>query len=366
MTSPASRDHLIDAFLAQHGLAEAERTPLAGDASTRRFTRLRTGDGERYILMDQPPAAESDVAPAEATVEERRALGYNASARLAGGRMDAFVAVADFLRSRGLSAPEIVAFDHGAGLAVVEDLGDALFVHRIAAGADERDLYAAAVDVLVRLHAEPPPPVLESRGVRWPLHRLDTLAFDAGLDPFLEWWPKYTGGAEPDDDAATQWSELWAEVKRLGDAGAQVFAHRDYHAENLLWLPERKGAARVGMVDFQDAVIAHPAWDLLHLLQDARRDVSPEVAEAMLDRYLAARPDLHRETFLHDYHALAAANAARILGRVFARQEVLRGTGKYTAFMPRTWRHLERNLDRAGLNDLSAWFDRHVPRETRP
>lgn len=366
MTSPASRDDLIDAFLSRHGLAEAERTPLAGDASTRRFTRLRTPSGDRFILMDQPPAAESDVAPAEASIEERRALGYNASARLAGGRMDAFVAVADFLRDRGLSAPEIVAFDHEAGLAVVEDLGDALFVHRIAAGDDERELYAAAVDALVRLHAEPAPPVLESRGVRWPLHRLDTLAFDAGLDPFLEWWPKYAGGSQPDASAAAEWSELWAEVKRLGDEGAQAFAHRDYHAENLLWLPEREGAARVGMVDFQDAVIAHPAWDLLHLLQDARRDVSPEVAEAMLDRYLAARPDLDRGTFLHDYHALAAANAARILGRVFARQEVLRGTGKYAAFMPRTWRHLERNLDRAGLTDLSAWFDRHVPRETRP
>jgi hypothetical protein len=120
------------------------------------------------------------------------------------------------------------------------------------------------------------------------------------------------------------------------------------------------------MVDFQDAVIAHPAWDLLHLLQDARRDVSPELESTMLDRYLAGRPELDRETFLHAYHALAAANAARILGRVFARQEALFNRGKYRAFMPRTWRALERDLDRAGLTGLQAWFDRHVPRETRP
>ena len=357
---------MIELFLREHGLQDAVRAPLAGDASTRQFTRLRARDGRRLILMDQPPAAESVTAPENASVEERTALGYNASARLAGGRMDAFVVVADYLRSRGLSAPEIVAFDADLGVAVVEDLGDGLFVRRIVEGADEHELYAAAVDALVSLHEAAPPAALESRGLCWPLHRLDTLAFDAGLDPFLEWWPKYAGAPEPYDAAAREWSALWGPVKRIGDEGAEVFAHRDYHAENLLWLPEREGAARVGMVDFQDAVIAHPAWDLLHLLQDARRDVPPSVEAAMQHRYLAARPALDRETFLHDYHALAAANAARILGRVFARQEVLRGTGKYAAFMPRVWRHLERDLERAGLTELSAWFDRHVPRDTRP
>ena len=316
--------------------------------------------------MDQPPQAESVTAPEDATVEARRALGYNASARLAGGRVDAFVAVASYLRGRGLSAPEIHAFDADAGLAVLEDLGDDLFVRRIAAGADEAELYAAAVDALVRLHAEPPPAALEGEGVRWPLHRYDTLAFDAGLDPFLEWWPRYAGTPEPSAAAVAEWSALWAPVKKLGEEGADAFAHRDYHAENLLWLPERAGVARVGMIDFQDAVLAHPAWDLLHLLQDARRDVSPEIERAMLDRYLAARPELDRESFLHGYHALAAANAARILGRVFARQEALHGTGKYAAFMPRTWRNLERDLRAAGLTDLKSWFDRNVPRETRP
>src|SRR5262249_2847787 len=155
---------------------------------------------------------------------------------------------------------------------------------------------------------------------------------------------------------------LWAPVWVRGEAGATVFTHRDYHARNLLWLPERSGVARVGMVDFQDALRAHPSWDLLHLLQDARRDIPPELQTAMLDRFLAARPELDREGFLADYRALAASNAARILGRVFARQ-VLLGRPQYREYMPRTWRYLERNLADPALRGLKAWFDRHVPAE---
>jgi aminoglycoside/choline kinase family phosphotransferase len=118
------------------------------------------------------------------------------------------------------------------------------------------------------------------------------------------------------------------------------------------------------MLDFQDAVKAHPAWDLTHLLQDARRDISPELEAAMLDRFLGARPQLDREAFLHDYRALAASNAARILGRVFARQTLL-GRPLYKQFMPRTWRYLERDLEDPSLAGLKAWFDRHVPAGAR-
>ncbi|HEX7946508.1 MAG TPA: phosphotransferase, partial [Phenylobacterium sp.] len=179
-----------------------------------------------------------------------------------------------------------------------------------------------------------------------------------------EWWPKFAG-IEPFGQAATaEWDALWAPVWVRGEAGASVFTHRDYHAQNLLWLPERSGVARVGMLDFQDALKAHPAWDLTHLLQDARRDVSPELEAAMLDRFLAARPELDREAFLHDYRALAASNAARILGRVFARQALL-GRRQYEAFMPRTWRYLERNLEDGAMAGLKAWFDRHVPAQAR-
>ena len=350
-------------FLKAAGLADAARTPLAGDASTRRYERLTTADGRKLILMDQPPAEESAVAPEDADADQRRALGYNAEARLAGGSVAAFVAIAGWLRERGLSTPVVGARDAAAGLAVLEDLGDDVFASH---DRDLQTIYGAAVDALAGLHETAPPRVITADGERWPLHRYDALAYRAGLDPFLEWWPAFAGLPAPSDEARAEWSALWAPVIALGESSTPVFVHRDYHAENLLWLPDRPGLARVGMIDFQDAVSGHPAWDLLHLLQDARRDVAPELEAAMLDRYLAARgPALDRETFLHDYRALATLNAARILGRVFARQEVLFRRDRYTAFMPRTWRHLERNLGHGDLDGLRGWFDRHVPAGAR-
>src|SRR6516164_9852447 len=135
------------------------------------------------------------------------------------------------------------------------------------------------------------------------------LARNIGTDTLLEFWPQCTGMPAPGVEAVAEWDALWAPVFARGEAQASVFTHRDYHAQNLLWLPERKGPARVGLLDFQDAVRAHPAWDLTHLLQDARRDVSPELEAAMLDRFLAQRPNLDREAFLADYRALAASNA---------------------------------------------------------
>jgi hypothetical protein len=307
---------------------------------------------------------ESAVCPPEATPEQRIALGYNAASRLAAGSVAAFVAVAEYLRSQGLSAPAIPAYDVAQGLALLEDLGDGLFATLIADGEAERPLYEAAVDVQVALHAHAPPALLGGGDTAWPLLSYDALALKIGTDTFLEWWPKFSGLPAFDASAIAEWDALWAPVWVRGEAGASVFTHRDYHAQNLLWLPARTGPARVGLIDFQDALRGHPAWDLTHLLQDARRDVSAELEAAMLDRYLAARPDVDADAFLADYRALAASNAARILGRVFARQALL-GRTQYKAYMPRTWRYLERNLRDPALTGLAAWFDRHVPAEAR-
>ena len=364
MSSEAvDREDLKAAFLEEAGLAHAERRPLAGDASTRRYERLQAG-GAQLVLMDQPPAVESVVCPPGADDAERLGLGYNAAARLAAGSISAFVAIADWLRGLGLSAPIIHAYDLETGFAVLEDFGDDLFTTVIAAGQPERPLYEAAVDVVLAMQAQPPPRMLVAGAAQWPLLTYDALAYKVATDTFLEWWPKFAGMAPFGDAAIQEWSALWAPVWVRGEAGATVFTHRDYHAQNLFWLPQRTGQARVGLLDFQDALRAHPAWDLTHLLQDARRDVSPELEAAMLDRFLAGRPDLDREAFIVDYRALAASNAARILGRVFARQALL-GRPQYRAFMPRTWRYLERNLRNPALADLKRWFDRHVPVEAR-
>jgi aminoglycoside/choline kinase family phosphotransferase len=360
----SDREALKAEFLASQGFGRARREPLSGDASTRAYERLHMPDGARLIFMDQPPALESSVCPPDASPEQRVALGYNAASRLAAGSVAAFVAVAGFLRSRELSAPEIAAHDVAAGLAVLEDLGDGLFATLIEDGQAERPLYEAAIDVQAALQAEPPAAVLGAGDASWPLLSYDSLALKIGTDTFLEFWPQFAGLPAFPAEAVAEWNALWAPIWVRGEAGASVFTHRDYHAQNLLWLPERRGPARVGLLDFQDALRGHPAWDLTHLLQDARRDVSADLETAMLDRFLAARPGLDREAFLADYRALAAANAARILGRVFARQALL-GRAQYKAYMPRTWRYLERNLEDPQLAGLKRWFAAHVPAEAR-
>ncbi len=359
----SDREALKAGFLARSGFGAAVRRPLGGDASTRAYERLTLPDGRSLIFMDQPPALETAPCPPDATDDERRALGYNALARLAAGRVDAFVATAGWLRAQGLSAPEILAHDAAAGLAVLEDLGDDLFVRLIEAGQDEAPLYDDAIATLARLHETAPPDVLEVGGVSWPLLTYDELALRTADALFVEWLPKLkpvTFGAE----ALASWEDVWAPIRRRGAQGASVFCHRDYHAENLIWLPDREGPARTGLLDFQDALKAHPAWDLSMLLHDARRDVSAEREARALARYFALRPEADMEALVADYHALGALNIVRILG-VFARLTTRDGKPRYAALMPRMWGYLDRCLVDPDLAPLKAWLDAHVPPEAR-
>jgi aminoglycoside/choline kinase family phosphotransferase len=364
LTETIGRDQAKTEFLKAAGLAHAERRPLPGDASTRHYERLLLPSGQTLMLMDAPPAAESPVCDPRWTPAERAAAGWNAMARLAGGRVDAFAATAGYLRGRGLSAPEVLALDVPLGLAVIEDFGEGVFARLIEQGADETELYFAAIDAQARLHAEAPPPVLTAQGASWPLLAYDACALKAGADLFVQWQPLFNAALVFGAEARAEWDALWTGIAERGEAGASVFAHRDFHAENLLWLPQRQGYARAGLIDFQDAVLAHPSWDLHSLLQDARRDVAPALEQAALDRYFAHRPELNREAFMADYAALAALNETRILG-VFARLIYRDGKPRYRQFMPRMWRQLERNLQNPVLAGLKAWFDRHAPAEAR-
>ena len=284
----SDRETLRLDFLKAAGLADAVRAPLPGDASTRRYERLTPASGPTLMLMDQAPAAESPPADPNWTPEQRHAAGWNAVARLSAGRIEAFAAVAAHLKSMGLSAPEIPALNASKGLAVLEDFGDDLFARVIEDGADETLLYLAAIEALAVLHeAGTPPQTLHGPGGDWPLLTYDETALQGGADLFVEWLPKLDDRVSFDDAAIADWRAAWATIVASGAAGASVMAHRDYHAENLIWLPRRDGAARVGMIDFQDAVRAHPSWDLHSLLQDARRDVSPALR---LKRWTAISP----------------------------------------------------------------------------
>lgn len=356
----AARRHFLD----QAGLADARREPLAGDASTRAYERLYPRSGPSLIFMDQPPALETQPCPPRATEAERARLGFNAMYRLAAGRIEAFVACAAYLRRLGLSAPSVMVSDMPLGFAVMEDLGDALYARRIADGADEGVLYDNAVDVLLRIQAERPPVTLVAEDASWPLLTYDAMALRVANELFIDWLPKFDPRLDFSDDAIAAWRAIWAPIAAGGENGASVFCHRDYHAENMIWLPRRNGVARTGLLDFQDAVCAHPAWDLTMLLHDARRDVSPEREAAVLTRYLAGAGVRDREAFLAEFRALGALNIVRILG-IFARLVVRDGKPRYRAFMPRLWSYLDRCLVDPSPPGLRDWFDRHVPREAR-
>ncbi|MBI1251577.1 MAG: phosphotransferase [Alphaproteobacteria bacterium] len=345
------RDTALARVLAASGFDGAERRALAGDASTRRYERLVL-PGRIAVLMDAPRSAETGPCPPEASVAERRALGWNATSRLAASRVEAFVAVANALRGWGLSAPEIYAVDIEAGYAVIEDLGDDLFARVIPERADEIALYRAAADVLAHVHAQDTPAVLPSPDGVWPIQDYDALALEVNADLFVEWLPQATD-VRIDDRARAAWALARDGLIARTQTFPRAFTIRDYHAENLLWLPQRDGLARVGLLDFQDAVRGWRAWDFAMLLQDARRDVSPAAQEAAIQAYLT-RSGADEAAFRAEFAVLGALNAARILG-LFARLSARDGKPRYLAFMPRMWRQLAANLAHPDLAEMRAF-----------
>jgi aminoglycoside/choline kinase family phosphotransferase len=350
--SPLDREAAIERLLFATGLGDAQRLPLAGDASTRRYERLAGGD-RHAMLMDAPRSAESGPCPPDAGDGERLALGWNAVARLAASRVEAFAAVADHLRAIGLSAPQIYGVDVPYGLAVVEDLGDNLFTLAIEDGEDEVQLYCTAADVLAHLHAMPVPEVLDGLGGTWPLLTYDRLALGANADLFVDWIPAAIDAGPLPDAMLLRWERLRDALLDQALSFPRAFTIRDYHAENLIWLPDRTGVERVGLLDFQDAILGWATWDFAMLLQDARRDVSTVAAEAAIARYLR-RTGMEEATFRAELSVLGAINALRILG-VFARLVHRDGKQRYTNFMPREWGHLNANLRHPHLAELRAF-----------
>ena len=350
-------------FLKRAGWGAAKAAPLPADASTRRYIRLHQGD-RTALLMDQPQNAEAPVAAANATPDERRALGYNATARLAGADCGRFVAVANYLRGRGLAAPEIYTSDEGEGFILLEDLGRGLYVDELAKGADETALYGAAIDALVALQAEPAPKALA--GAK-PLFTYDETAMLAETDLMTDWYIPLALGRPISDDEKEQHRTLWRDIlSRYADPA--VFVHRDYHVHNLFWLPSREGAKRVGLIDFQDALAGGKSYDLISLLEDARREVSPALDAAMTARYLARRKaegmGVDEAQFRAEAAVLAAQRNAKIIG-IFARLWRRDGKPRYLGYIPRVWGYMERDLAHPALAKLKAWYDRTIPREAR-
>jgi len=348
----------VRGFLAESGLSDAQRHWMPGDASTRNYERLTLAD-RHLILMNWPRRPDG---PPLRGPPPRGGRPYSAIAHLADSVVP-FVAMAKGLREYGLLAPEILHADLAQGLLVIEDLGD----ERVVAGdppvpIEER--YEAAVDALLALHEQQLPdllPVAPHLEYRIPPYDLEAFLIEAEL--ILDWYlPRLD--APVTDDAREQFRSLWGEALQPAIEAPPTWVLRDYHSPNLLWLPNRKGLARLGILDFQDAVMGPPAYDLASLLQDARVDVVEPTELALLGRYLrrrrAADPDFDGAQFIKIYVTLAAQRASKILG-IFARLDARDGKPQYLRHMPRIWGYLQRSLAHPALGPLNDWYGEHVP-----
>ena len=309
----------LDEFLSNAGWGGAKVEPLVGDASFRRYFRVRNG-AHSDMLMDAPPPHEDP---------------------------EPFLEVGAWLVANGHRAPAIHAEDRTRGLVLIEDFG----ADRMRDWLDENEhaeevTYGAAIDALERLHRSPPGP--------FPPYDMEVYQREAGL--FTEWYCPLQGLEVDEAGYRAAWDEALTPMLPRQQPGVTVL--RDYHAENIMLL---EGGAQ-GLIDFQDALVGHPAYDLVSLLQDARRDVSPELERTMLDRYLA-QVDAG-EHFEADYARLGAQRNAKIVG-IFARLWKRDGKPRYLAMIPRVWEAMERDLRHPAMAPVATWFAANIPQEIR-
>lgn len=349
----------IDAFLQRTGWSDSQLLYLQGDASARRFGRLIRG-AESAILMDAP--RQPDGPPI------RDGKPYSRIANLAED-VRPYVAVAGALRGTGLSAPEIKAQDLDQGLLLVEDLGDDVFGPAVTGGADQAELWRAAVDVLVRMRREAVPagiPLADGSTHRLP--PFDRAALQIEVELLIDWYWTAAVGVPASDairaDFLARWNALFDRLLELPTG----WVLRDFHSPNLMWLPQQTGLQRVGVLDFQDALEGHPAYDLVSLLQDARIDVAPELERELFRHYCGAAasadPAFDEASFAFAYAVLGAQRNTKILG-IFTRLARRDGKTQYLQHIPRIWRYLERNLQHATLRPLKMWYDSNFPQEGR-
>ncbi len=309
------------------GWGDAEVCPLAGDASFRRYFRV-IDRGRHAVLMDAPPAHE-DVGP--------------------------FLRIAGLLLEAGFSAPRLIAADREQGFLLIEDFGDDLVGPVLAQSqAREEEIYTSAVRLLAGVADVQPPADLR------PYDRAELLR---EVMIFAEWYARAAGIAVDPEEYAAVWDRVWADVL-TETAAAPVVTLRDYHADNLMLLPDRPGVQGLGLLDFQDALAGHRAYDLVSLLQDARRDVPPRLEKAMLAEYARAAGITDTEAFRTSYEVLGAQRNVKILG-VFVRLRDRDGKRGYVERLPRVWGYLMRNFRHPALAPVRNWFDANVPDHLR-
>jgi tRNA threonylcarbamoyl adenosine modification protein YjeE len=343
-------------FLNQAGFIDAKRQHMPGDASTRSYARLYR-DEAAVILMNSPRR------PDGPAIYDGKS--YSAAVHLAED-VKPFVAVANGLRGRGLSAPAIHHADLDAGFLITEDFGRDVFIE----GEPPRPVaerYEAAADTLALLHRDPLPdtlPLAPQIAYAIPAFDIDAMMVEIGL--MLEWYLPDRGAAPSDmarDEFVTQWRDLLAKTAAL----PRTWVLRDFHSPNLIWLAERSGISKVGLIDFQDAVLGPAAYDLVSLLQDARIDVPEQLELTLLTRYIKARHAADNTfdpaPFAESYAIMSAQRNTRLLG-TFARLNRRDGKPQYLRHQPRIWTYLTRSLAHPVLGGIRAWYEAHVPPPT--
>ena len=327
MAAPTSRDAVLTSFLTAEGWDGATSEPLAGDASVRRYHRLRHG-AVTSVLMDAPLPRED---------------------------LDRYIAIAALLRRYGASAPEIYAADRENGFLLIEDFGDDSYARLLGAGADEATLYALAVEALAAVHR-----AATADDLCWfPSYDDERLLGEAAL--LVDWYAPSVLGRELPSAAREEYLARWRATLPHAGLEQKTLVLRDYHPGNLMQLPGRPGVRACGLLDFQDAVQGPAAYDLVSLLDDARRDVSPALRTAMTDRYLAAFSQIDRPQFARSAAILSAQRNCKIIG-LFVRLWRRDGKSAYLAHIPRVWRLVEERVrSEPTLGPIGDWLDRNLP-----
>jgi tRNA threonylcarbamoyl adenosine modification protein YjeE len=353
-TRALSRLEAIAGFLKPSRWSKAERSFLEGDASFRRYERLNLA-GRSAVLMDMP--ARPDGPPV------RDGKPYSQIAHLA-ENIRAVVAVNAYLRGEGLSAPETYEADLDRGLAIIEDLDDQVFGRMLLSGRDMSEEMREAVRLIADFAERDWPSSVPLDGDE--VHHIppyDQGALEIEIELLLEWlWPLLRKRSVSMEERES-FLAAWADLLRKAIPANPVWTLRDYHSPNLLWLPDREGIARVGIIDTQDCVLGHPAYDLVSLLQDARIDIPRNSADELFDHYCALRRKaggFDEQELRLAFAVLGAQRATKILG-IFARLSRRDGKHQYLRHIPRVSRYLERNLEHPALAPIKRWFDRHLP-----
>jgi N-acetylmuramate 1-kinase len=345
-------------FLKGTDWAKAKRLFLEGDASFRRYERLVMGS-KTAVLMDMAERPDGPIV--------KNGKPYSAIAHLAED-INAVLAVNACLARRGYSAPRIFAARAKEGLAVIEDLGCDVYGRMILRGDDMREPLDEAVRLLVDMHRQDWPAKAPIPDNGW--HHIspyDREAMTIEVELVLDWFWPFAKASMPSDKDRAEFLKAWTELFPLADHEPPVWILRDYHSPNLMWLAQRSGIKRVGLIDTQDCVLGHPAFDLASLLQDARVDIDFALADRLLERYCALRKNdagFDEASFRSTFAFFGAQRATKILG-IFARLAKRDGKRGYLRHIPRVSRYLERNLGHPKLAGLRSWYDRHLPQSLR-